>query len=106
MVNIREVIWQTSSKSYSCSVCGSHNIQLLVYQGTDQPNYVRVWRGQRVLTYRCLDCGNDFYMDEPPGGITKDMVGEDRLIDDEAALLQAEAELKKQIELDDDRRCL
>lgn len=89
----------------ACSHCGSTNTRLIVYHGADQPNYVRVWRGQRFLTYRCLDCGRDYYGEEPPEGITNEVIGEDRIIDDEEALRAAEEEIKRQVEEDDDRTC-
>jgi hypothetical protein len=57
------------------------------------------------LTYRCIDCGQDFYGDESPEGITNEIMGEDRLIDDEEALRAAEEEIKKQVDEDGDRRC-
>jgi hypothetical protein len=70
--------------------------------GTDQPGYVKVWRGQRSLTYRCLDCGRDFYAAEPLEGISQD--ADDPLIDDEEALRAAEDDLKRQIDEDGDHR--
>ena len=88
-----------------CTACGSSNTQLIVFHGTDSPDYVRVWRGQRVLTYRCLDCGKDFYADEPVAGMVDETTDENRLVDDEEALRQAEEELKRQTEEDDDRTC-
>jgi len=65
---------------------------------------VKVWRGQRSLTYRCLDCALDFYGEEPQGGITNAIMVEDDIIDDEEALLAAEEELRRQIEEDKDKR--
>ena len=79
-----------------CSRCGSTNTGLIVYHGTDQPNYVRIWRGRRFLTYRCFDCGQDFYQKEPPGGAPDEVMTGSRLIDDEEALRRAEEELKKE----------
>jgi predicted nucleic acid-binding Zn-ribbon protein len=75
-----------------------------MYHGTDNPNYVRIWRGQRHLTYRCMDCGQDFYRDEPNEGIADDILDNDEVIDDEEALRAAEEEIKRQIEEDGDRR--
>jgi hypothetical protein len=88
-----------------CTICGSANTKLVVNHGTVSPNYIRVWKGQRVLTYRCLNCGQDFYGDVPKGGITDEMLDSDGLIDDEEALRAAEEDLKKQSEEDDDRMC-
>ena len=88
-----------------CPRCGSPNTGLRVYHGTDHPDYVRVWRGQRSFTYRCFHCGLDFYAEEPRGGIVSDIISDDRVIDGEEALREAEEELGKEIEEDDDRRC-
>ena len=87
-----------------CSHCGSTNTRLIVYHGTDHPNYVRIWRGQRSLTYRCFDCGLDFYGEEPQGGIIDEVMAEGQVIDDEEALRAAEEEIERQVEEDDDRR--
>lgn len=89
----------------SCSHCGSTNTRLIVYHGTNQADYVRTWRGQRFLTYRCRDCGLDFYSEEPPAGIDADIESDDNIIDDEEALQAAEEEIERQVEEDDDRRC-
>jgi predicted nucleic acid-binding Zn-ribbon protein len=80
---------------------------LILYHGTGQPDYVRVWRGQRSLTYRCFDCGLDFYREEPEKEATDRLVreAEGRKIDDEDALHAAEDEIQRQTEEDDDRRC-
>ncbi len=77
---------------------------MIVYHGTDHPDYVRTWRGQRALTYRCLDCGLDFYAEEPQEGITDEVMADDQVIDDEEALREAEEELERQIEEDERRR--
>jgi hypothetical protein len=87
-----------------CSHCGSTNTRLIVYHGTDHPDYVRVWRGQRSLTYRCVDCGRDFYGEEPQTEIIGQITEDDQVIDDEEALREAEQEIARQIEEDDDRR--
>lgn len=60
------------------------------------------------MTYRCVDCGLDFYEKEPEEGITNELIleAEDRVIDDEEALSMAEEEIQRQVEEDDDRRCL
>jgi len=91
-----------------CPNCGSTNTRLILYHGTDSPDYVRIWRGQRSLTYRCSDCGLNFYGDQPEERIADELIqeAEDRAIDDEEALQAAEKEIKRQAEEDDDRRCL
>jgi len=95
---------KSQSSSPSCPYCESTNTRLIVYRGIDQPNYVKVWRGQRSLTYRCLDCGLDFYAKEPQGGVSDKILEDNQIIDDEEALRAAEEELKRQTEADDDRR--
>ena len=96
---------ESRRSSPSCSFCRSTNTRLTVYHGKDFPDYVRVWRGQRSLTYRCLDCGLDFYAEEPMEGIVDEIISDDQLVDDEEALREAEREVERQIEEDDDRRC-
>lgn len=56
------------------------------------------------MTYRCFDCGRDFYGEEPQGGITDEALADGQAIDDEEALREAEDELKRQVEEEDDRR--
>ncbi|MFC1970729.1 hypothetical protein ACFLV0_02165 [Chloroflexota bacterium] len=88
-----------------CSHCGSTNTRLIIYHGTDRPDYIRTWRGQRSLTYSCFDCGRDFYGDEPQPEIIDALISGDQVIDDEEALSEAEEELEREIEEDADRRC-
>ena len=78
---------------------------MILYHGTDHPNYVKIWRGQRSSTYRCFDCNLDFYGEEPQEGITDEIITDGCLIDDEEALRAAEEEIKRQVEEDEDRRC-
>ncbi|MBN1189859.1 MAG: hypothetical protein JXA46_08910 [Dehalococcoidales bacterium] len=85
-----------------CNFCGSTNTMLHNYHGGDDPNPVRTWRGQRYLTCRCLDCGREFYIDEPAGGIPADMPTDEDMIDEDE-LRRAEEELKRQIDDEDDR---
>ena len=79
-------------------------MRLIICHGTGEPDYVKVWRGERSLTYKCLDCGQNFYAQEPKGGISKENLEDGPIIDDEEALRAAEKELKRQTEEDDDRR--
>jgi len=57
------------------------------------------------LTYRCFDCGLDFYGEEPQEGIIDEVIADGQVIDDEEALRAAEEEIERQVEEDDDRRC-
>ena len=88
-----------------CSYCRSTHTRLIAYHGTDYPDYVRIWRGQRFLTYRCFDCGLDFYGEEPQEGIIDEVIADGQVIDDVEALRAAEEEIERQAEEDDDRRC-
>lgn len=89
----------------ACSNCGSTNTRVITHHGTDHPDYVRVWKGQRFLTCRCFACGKDFYARESVSENTDGIIPEDQLIDDEEALHEAEDEIKRQVREDDDRRC-
>ena len=77
----------------------------MAYHGSDHPNYVRIWRKHRTLTYRCFACGLDFYGEEPQEGISDTLIVGSQAIDDEEALRAAEEELERQVEEDGDRRC-
>jgi hypothetical protein len=92
---------ERQGKNPHCPSCGSHNTGLILYHGTDRPGYVKVWRGQRSFTYRCFDCGMDFYSEGPPEEPGRSP--EDRLVDDEEALRYAEDEIAREVEEDDDR---
>jgi hypothetical protein len=67
---------------------------------TGASNPVRMWRGERYLTYRCQDCGRNFYVTEKQSCMGEDITDEDTI--DEDALCNAEAELKIQIKEDGD----
>jgi len=56
------------------------------------------------LTYRCFDCGRDFYGEEPQAEIVDQITEGDQVIDDEEALRAAEEEIARQTEKDGDRR--
>lgn len=96
---------KTRPEGPPCSFCGSTSTRLVTHHGSDQANYVKTWRGQRSFTYRCADCGRDFYGDEPSAGIDNKIFADDSLVDDEEALRAAEEELNRQIEEDNDRTC-
>ena len=88
-----------------CSYCGSTNTRLIVYHGINHPSYVKIWRGQRSLTYRCLDCGRDFYADDLQGRITDNGIADSSIVDDAEALHAAEEEMEKQVKDESDRTC-
>ena len=56
------------------------------------------------MTYRCFDCGLDFYREEPREEIIDEVITDGQVIDDEEALRAAEEEIERQVEEDDDRR--
>jgi len=87
----------------ACTQCGSLNTTIVTHHGTDKTNYIRTWRGQRYVTCRCLDCGQDFYSHLPEAEIEDLVNSDDRVIDDEEALREAENELKRQIDEENDR---
>jgi len=87
-----------------CSYCKSTRTRVIDSSGSDQPGSIKTWRGRRYLTCTCLDCGRNFYADEPPEGITDNLLLDDGFIDDEEELHAAEEELRRQIEEEDDRR--
>ena len=72
--------------------------------GTDEPDHIRTWRGQRYVTCRCSDCGQDFYVEEPLQGIEERFLSDDSMIDDEDELHAAEEDLRRQADDEDDRR--
>ncbi len=74
------------------------------YHGTDQPDHIRTWRGQRYVTWKCSDCGRDFYAEEPPQGIPEEALDDDKMVDDEDALSAAEEEVKREADNEGDHR--
>ena len=87
-----------------CQYCQSTNTRLAYSSGSEQPDYVRTWRGQRYITCKCLDCGREFYIEEPTQDIEILFPSDDSFIADEDELLAAEEELKRQTDEEDDRR--
>ncbi len=88
-----------------CPHCGRSNTRLQIGSEVTSPDYVKTWRGQRSVAYRCRDCGYSFYADEPPPSVFEDGLGEtSEIVEDEQALADAEEELRQEIEEDDDRR--
>src|ERR1035437_4410343 len=89
---------------YQCPRCKSTHIGVPNIQDSSHADYIKVWKGHRYVTVRCLDCGLDFYNPEPPEGITEDNIIAGGIIDEEE-LQSAEDKLKQQAEDEDDRRC-
>ena len=87
-----------------CQYCGSSNTKVTYSPATEQPDYIRTWRGQRYVTCKCLDCGREFYIEEPAQDIEEFLPSDESFIADEDELLAAEEELKRQTDEEDDRR--
>jgi hypothetical protein len=85
-----------------CPHCGGAEARLIT-SGAGDGSHIKSWRGERYVTWRCLSCGRDFYTDEPPEGAAGLPV-DDRMIEDEDALREAEEELKRRTDEEDDRR--
>jgi transcription elongation factor Elf1 len=79
-----------------CPHCRSIETRLIRYHGTDDPDYVKVWRGQRSFTYRCDNCGQDFYGEESKMSVIDTTGTDGDVIDDAEALHAAEEEVKWQ----------
>jgi len=92
-----------NGKDVVCTHCGSSNTRPVYYHDAGIPNYIKVWRGQRSLTYRCYDCGCNSYVAIPKQSKPEEISEEDPMVDDEDALREAEEKLKKQIDEDNDR---
>lgn len=82
--------------SQPCNHCQSAHTKLLSSPDNSLAGCVRVWRGQRFLSYRCLDCGRNFYVPEPAAGPAEDILLNDHTVDEEE-LLAAEEDLKRQL---------
>jgi hypothetical protein len=88
-----------------CPYCLKNNTRTMFQSKSEQADYVKVWRGQRSVTCRCLDCGKDFYADEPADGLSEEVLNADENISDPDELRAAEDELKREIEDSNDRMC-
>ena len=95
-------VGQHSRLGLPCSHCGSTNTVVISYHGSDHPDYIKVWRGQRFVTCKCLDCGQNFYATEPKEGLGEQFQADDSIVYDENQLLEAEKELKRQANEDGD----
>ncbi len=88
----------------ACPCCGSQEVVFDRHPGKKD-----VFRHQKepdLPSYRCLKCGEKIYGNAPGYEIIEyHGVDGEPLVDDEEALRAAEAELKRQVEEADDRRC-
>jgi hypothetical protein len=74
------------------------------YHGTEEPDHIRTWRGQRYVTCRCSDCGRDFYTEEPLQGLPEEVLKDEKMLNDEDELRAAEEELRRQADDEGDHR--
>jgi len=81
----------------SCPFCCSRDTRPLAGDGG-----VKTWRGQRSVVYRCFSCSHDFYTDGTSG--IPEFIPDEKVVEDEEALREAEEELRQQVEEDNDRR--
>jgi hypothetical protein len=88
-----------------CPYCFSQDTRVSVSSSSENPDYIKVWRGQRSVNCRCLDCGKEFYADEPESGLSEEAVAGDDTVSDPDELRAAEEELERQIKDSDDRMC-
>ena len=94
----------SNSSDLVCPHCKSSATKVVTHHGGGEVASVKVWRGQRYVTCRCLSCGQDFYA-EDKGKIVEIELNNDDEIDDVAALQAAEDELKREINENNDRMC-
>ncbi len=95
---------ENASPGPRCPHCGSANIRVILSDKSEQPDYVKVWRGQRYTSCRCLDCGRDFYAGDLPPESAERFLADEGIVSDEDELRAAEAELKKQADEEGDHR--
>ncbi len=93
---------KSDSSGPPCPHCKSADTKVITHHGGGEAASVKVWRGQRYVTCRCLSCGQDFYTEET-GNIVEIELNNDETIDDAAALQVAEDELKRQSDDNNDR---
>ncbi len=98
------IVWPFTGKKISkgegkpvpCPYCNSNETVPVSDYRAEKPDYIKTWRGQRYVTRRCLKCGEDFYVAEPPRGPGEVDLPDDRTIEDEDELRRAEEERKRQ----------
>jgi transcriptional regulator NrdR family protein len=88
----------------ACPHCGSKNIRVVSSDKSEQPDYIKVWRGQRYVKCRCLDCGRDFNTGELAPELAEKLLTDENMVSDEDELQAAEEALKKQADEEGDHR--
>ena len=94
---------ETAPTGPVCTFCRSTDTVLISLHGSAAEDPVKTWRGERYLTCRCRDCGQDFYVAEGSAGAQLATQEDERLVDNEEDLHAAEEELKKEIREKNDR---
>jgi DNA-directed RNA polymerase subunit RPC12/RpoP len=87
-----------------CVHCGGEDTIIISDTSSESSSPVKVWRGERYVTYKCRSCQRLFYSEEPSGGIANN--SSSKIIEDEDQLRNAEEELKRITDNEDDRRYL
>ncbi len=87
-----------------CVHCGSDDTIVMAGTSSESSSPVKVWRGERYVTYKCRSCQRLFYSEESIGHIADN--SSNRLIEDEDQLRTAEEELKRMTDKESDRRYL
>ena len=87
-----------------CPDCGSENTSIKPSYADGDPDFVKTWRGQRYITFYCRDCKQSFYVEESRCPSPDDLLNSADTVDDEEELREAEEDLKRQIEEEDDHR--
>jgi hypothetical protein len=98
----KKLIHKSGTSGPLCPHCKSIDTRVVTHHGGGDAAYVKIWRGQRYVTCRCLNCGQDFYAEEV-GNIVEIELNNNDGIDDPAALQSAEEALKRQIDEENDR---
>jgi len=92
---------EQSKKHLPCPHCRSLNTGMIFDGDSLQADYVKVWRGKRYFSWRCRDCGNEFYGEAPESGSAANYDIDYGPVDEET-LKAAEVELKKQADEEND----
>jgi Zn finger protein HypA/HybF involved in hydrogenase expression len=88
-----------------CPYCKSKNTKIVSSsQVVEEPDYTKTWRGKRYVTCKCLECGQDFYIESTLLNIEEMLPSDESIIENEDALTIAEEELKRQADEENDHR--
>ncbi|HXX59621.1 MAG TPA: hypothetical protein VEI27_02975 [Dehalococcoidales bacterium] len=95
---------EDKSSSLPCPGCGSRNTGIIFDEENNHADNVKVWRGLRYFTWKCRDCGREFYGEAPADSDGENLDVYEGPVD-EAALKAAEDELKREADEDGDHMC-